>query len=37
MVTGSHEHALAQPHVIELIVNPVSGLRGGIPGVYLSW
>jgi integrase len=34
LVTGLHEHGLAQPHVIELIVNHVSGLRGGIAGIY---
>jgi hypothetical protein len=34
LITGLHEHGLAQPHVIELIVNHVSGLRGGIAGIY---
>jgi integrase len=34
LVTGLNEHGLAQPHVIELIVNHVSGLRGGIAGIY---
>ena len=34
LVTALNEHGLAQPHVIEAIVNHVSGLRGGIAGVY---
>jgi integrase len=34
LVTGMHEHGLADPHTIELIVNHVGGLRGGIAGVY---
>lgn len=34
LVTGLHEHDLADPHTIELIVNHVGGLRGGIAGVY---
>lgn len=34
LVTGLNERGLVQPHVIEAIVNHVSGLRGGIAGVY---
>src|SRR5262249_54983386 len=34
LVTGLNEYGLAQPHVIEAVVNHVSGLRGGIAGVY---
>jgi hypothetical protein len=33
-VTGLHEYELADPHTIELIVNHVGGVRGGIAGVY---
>jgi hypothetical protein len=33
-VTGLNENGFAQPHVIEAVVNHVSGLRGGIAGVY---
>jgi integrase len=32
LVTGMHEHDLADPHTIEVIVNHVGGLRGGIAG-----
>lgn len=34
VVTGLHEHGLADPHTIELIVNHIGGLRGGIAGIY---
>ena len=33
-VTHVSEHGLAQPHVVEAIVNHVSGYKGGVAGVY---
>jgi hypothetical protein len=33
-VTLVSEHGFAQPHVVEAIVNHVSGYKGGIAGVY---
>jgi hypothetical protein len=33
-VTHLHEHGFAQPHVVEAIVNHVSGHQGGVAGVY---
>jgi hypothetical protein len=34
LVTGMNDRGLAQPHVIEAIVNHISGHRGGIAGIY---
>ncbi len=34
VVTGLNEHRVAAPHIIEAVVNHVSGHRGGICGVY---
>ena len=34
VVTHLHERGFAQPHVVEAIVNHVSGHRGGVAGVY---
>jgi len=34
LVTGLNEQGIAAPHIIEAIVNHISGLRGGIAGVY---
>ncbi len=34
LVTGMNEMGMAPPHVIEAIVNHVSGHRSGIAGVY---
>ena len=34
VVTHLHEGGFAQPHVVEAIVNHVSGHRGGVAGVY---
>ena len=34
LVTGLNEQGIAAPHIIEAIVNHVSGHRGGIAGVY---
>ena len=34
LVTGLNEEGVAPPHIIEAVVNHVSGLRGGIAGVY---
>ena len=34
LVTIMNDNAIAQPHVIEAIVNHISGFRGGIAGVY---
>jgi integrase len=34
LVTGMNDLGLAQPHVIEAIVNHISGHRGGIAGIY---
>jgi hypothetical protein len=33
LVTELHEHGLADPHAVELIVNHVGGVRDGIAGV----
>jgi integrase len=34
VVTHLHEHGFAQPHIVEAIVNHVSGHRRGVAGVY---
>jgi len=34
VVTGLNEHGIAPPHIIEAVVNHVSGSRGGIAGIY---
>lgn len=34
VVTHLHECGFAQPHIVEAIVNHVSGHRGGVAGVY---
>jgi integrase len=34
VVTHLHERGFAQPHVVEAIVNHVSGHRGGVAGMY---
>ena len=34
LVTGLNEQGIAAPHIIEACINHVSGLRGGIAGVY---
>jgi len=34
VVTHLHERGFAQPHVVEAIVNHVSGHQGGVAGVY---
>jgi hypothetical protein len=34
LITGMNDRGLAQPHVIEAIVNHISGHRGGIAGIY---
>ena len=34
VVTGMNEHGVAPPHIIEAVVNHVSGHRGGIAGIY---
>lgn len=33
-MTHLHERGFAQPHIVEAIVNHVSGHRGGVAGVY---
>ena len=34
VVTHLHERGFAPPHVVEAIVNHVSGHQGGVAGVY---
>jgi len=34
VVTGMNEHGIAPPHIIEAVVNHISGHRGGIAGIY---
>ena len=34
LVTGLNEQGIAATHIIEALVNGVSGLRGSIAGVY---
>jgi integrase len=34
LVTGMNDRGLAPPHIIEAIVNHISGHRGGIAGIY---
>jgi integrase len=34
LVTGMNDGGIAQPHIIEAIVNHISGHRGGIAGIY---
>ena len=34
LVTGMNDRGLAQPHIIEAVVNHISGHRGRIAGVY---
>jgi integrase len=34
VVTGLHEKAIAQPHIVEAIVNHASGYRADVGGVY---
>jgi integrase len=34
LVTGMNDRGLAQPHIIEAVVNHISGHRGGIAGIY---
>ena len=29
-----NEHGIAPPHIIEAVVNHISGHRGGIAGIY---
>jgi integrase len=34
VATGLREHVGADPHLVELIINHVSGTRGGVAGIY---